>query len=76
MSAFERLYCRRLTAWVRATRSLQFCVPCLPVACLADLKLLILLLFELRLIAKHADASLLEQTPGEPPLPEWASLCI
>ena len=36
-----------LTAWVRTARRFQFCTPCLAVAGLADLKLLILLLLKL-----------------------------
>lgn len=36
-----------LTAWVRAASRLQLRIPCLSVACLANLKLLVLLLLEL-----------------------------
>lgn len=53
----------KLTSWIGTARRLQLCVPCLPVTCLTDLKLLILLLLELRLVAKHVAQS----------EPRWAS---
>lgn len=53
----------KLTSWIGTARCLQLCVPCLPVTCLTDLKLLILLLLELRLVAKHVAQS----------EPRWAS---
>ena len=46
---------RRLTSWIRTASCLQLGVPCLPVTCFTDFELLILLLLELRLVAKHAE---------------------
>ena len=55
----------RLTSWVGAARSFQLCIPCLSVACLANLELLILLLFELRLITEHVDCFRSECAAGD-----------
>ena len=52
-----------LTAWVRAACCLQLCVPCLSVARFTDFKLLVFLLLELRLVAKHPDHSLARLEP-------------
>ena len=48
---------RRLTSRIRAASCLELCVPCLPVTRFTDFELLILLLLELRLVAKHAELS-------------------